>query len=30
MAQVDTDGNRGLFLHEKLSYLQTGNTQKKI
>ena len=30
MAQVDTDGNHGLFLHEQLAYLHTGNTQKKV
>ena len=27
-AQVDTDRNYGLFLHEQLAHLQTGNTQK--
>ena len=30
MAQVDADGNHGLFLHEQLLYLHTGNTQKKV
>ena len=31
MAQVDTNGNRGLFsLHEQLAHLHTGNTQKKV
>ena len=30
MAQVDTDGNHGLFLHEQLDHLYTGNTQKKV
>ena len=29
-AQVDTDRNHGLFLHEKLAHLHTGNTQKKV
>ena len=29
-AQVDIDGNHGLFLHEQLSHLHTGNTQKKV
>ena len=29
-AQVDTDRNHGLFLHEQLAHLQTGNTQKKV
>ena len=29
MAQVVTDGNHGLFLHEKLAHLPAGNTQKK-
>ena len=30
MAQVDIDGNHGLFLHEHLAHLHTGNTQKKL
>ena len=30
MAHVDTDGNHGLFLHEQLTHLHTGNTQKKV
>ena len=30
MAQVDTDGNHSLFLHEQLAHLHTGNTQKKV
>ena len=30
MAQVDTDGNHGLFLHEQLAHLHTGSTQKKV
>ena len=30
MAQVDTDGKHGLFLHEQLAHLHTGNTQKKV
>ena len=30
MAQVDTDANHGLFLHEQLAHLHTGNTQKKV
>ena len=30
MAQVYTDGNHGLFLHEQLAHLHTGNTQKKV
>ena len=30
MAQVDTDGNHGLFLHEQFAHLHTGNTQKKV
>ena len=29
-AHVDTDGNHGLFLHEQLAHLHTGNTQKKV
>ena len=29
-AQVDTDGNHSLFLHEQLVYLHTGNKQKKV
>ena len=29
-AQVDTDGNHSLFLHEQLAHLHTGNTQKKV
>ena len=29
-AQVDTDGNHGLFLQEQLADLHTGNTQKKV
>ena len=29
-AQVDTDGNHNLFLHEQLAHLHTGNTQKKV
>ena len=28
--QVNTDGNHGLFLHEQLTHLHTGNTQKKV
>ena len=28
--QVDTDKNHGLFLHEQLVHLHTGNTQKKV
>ena len=30
MAQVDTDGSHGLFLHEQLTYIHTENTQKKV
>ena len=30
MAQVNTDANHGLFLHEQLTHLHTGNTQKKV
>ena len=30
MVQVDTDGNHGLFLHEQLANLHTGNKQKKV
>ena len=30
MAQLDTNGNHGLFLHEQLAHLHTGNTQKKV
>ena len=30
MAQVETDGNHGLFLYEQLTHLHTGNTQKKV
>ena len=30
MTQVDIDGYRGLFLHEQLADLCTGNTQKKV
>ena len=30
MAQVDTDGNHSLFLHEQLVHLHAGNTQKKV
>ena len=30
MAQVDTDGNHSLFLHEQLAHLHTGNTQTKV
>ena len=30
MAQIDTDGNHVLFLHEHLAHLHTGNTQKKV
>ena len=29
MAQVDTSRNHGLFLHEQLAHLHTGNTQMK-
>ena len=29
-AQVNTDGNHGLFLQEQLAHLRTGNTQKKV
>ena len=29
-AQIDTDGKRGLFIHEQLAHLHTGNTQKKV
>ena len=29
-AQVDTDGNHGLFLQEELAHLHTGSTQKKV
>ena len=27
---VDNDGNNGLFLHEQLAHLHTGNSQKKV
>ena len=27
---MDIDGNHGLFLHEQLAHLHTGNTQKKV
>ena len=30
MAQVDTDRNHGLFLHEQLTHLLTASTQKKV
>ena len=30
MAQVDTDGNLGLYVNEQLAHLHTGNTQKKV
>ena len=30
MAQVDTDGNHSLFLHEHLAHLYTGYTQKRV
>ena len=30
MAQVHIDGNHGLFLHEQLAHLHTGNKQKKV
>ena len=30
MAQVDTNGNLSLFLHEQLAHLHIGNTQKKV
>ena len=30
MAQVDSNGNHSLFLHEQLAHLNTGNTQKKV
>ena len=30
MAQVDTDGNHVLSLHEQLVHLHTGNKQKKV
>ena len=30
MAQVDTDGKRGLFLHEQLAHLHPENTQAKL
>ena len=30
MAQVDTNGNHGLFLHDQLTHLHTGNTQEKV
>ena len=30
MAQVDTHGNHGLFLHGQLTHLHTGNTQKEV
>ena len=29
-ANVDTDGKRGLFLHEQLAHLHTENTQTKL
>ena len=28
--QMDTDGNHGLFLHEQLAHLHTGDTEKKV
>ena len=30
MSQIDTNGKQGLFLHEQLTHLHTGNTQKKV
>ena len=30
MAQVNTDGKHSLLLHEQLTHLHTGNTQKKV
>ena len=30
MAQVDSDGNHGLFLHDHLAHLHSGNIQKKV
>ena len=30
MAQVNTDGKHGLFLHEQLAHLHTGNTLKNV
>ena len=30
MNQIDTEGNRDLFLHEQLAHLHTVNTQKKV
>ena len=30
MAQVDTDGNHGLFLHEQIAHVHTGSTQNKV
>ena len=30
LAQVDTDGKHGLFLHEWLAHLHTENTQMKL
>ena len=30
MAQVDTDWKHGLFLHEQLAHLATGNTEKNV
>ena len=30
MAQVDTDKNHGLSLHEQFAHFYTGNTQKKV
>ena len=30
MAQVNTDRNHGLFLHEQLAHLHTENIQKKV
>ena len=30
MTQVDTGGHHGLFLHEQLAHLYTGNTQKEV
>ena len=29
-AQVDNNGKHGLFLHEQLAHLHTGNTQTKL
>ena len=30
MAQIDTDRNHSLFLHEQLAHLHTGKTQMKV